>query len=193
MALHPISLTSRFQSSVDVTLDRRILWYNVLLRYRHGIPVRSVVILLRPEAQSPTIVGRIIDDGWPGNFLDFRYKTVRVWEQSPQSLPVAGGLGTLPLAPISARSRKWSCRMWYGGWKADLSGKRQTNYVILEAAACILLGLRFPKEMIGQILSGVRQMKESVTYQAIWEEGEAAGEARGEAKGQNQRRTRSIN
>ena len=36
-----------FQSGVDADLDLRVLVYNVLLRRRHRLPVRSVVILLR--------------------------------------------------------------------------------------------------------------------------------------------------
>ena len=37
------------------------------------------------------------------------------------------------------------------------------------------MGLRYPKAFNAQLLRGVRRMKESVTYQAIMEEGEALG------------------
>src|SRR5207253_11468456 len=46
-----------FQASYDSTLSERILQYNVLLRVRHSLPVRSVVILLRPEADGKTMTG----------------------------------------------------------------------------------------------------------------------------------------
>jgi len=47
-----------------------------------------------------------------------------------------------------------------------------------------LMGLRYPREMVKRLLEGVKQMKESDTYQAILEEGEARGEARGVARGE---------
>jgi hypothetical protein len=40
------------------------------------------------------------------------------------------------------------------------------------------MGLRYPRAFSEQLLKGVRAMKESVTYQAIIEEGEAIGEVR---------------
>jgi predicted transposase YdaD len=48
----------------------------------------------------------------------------------------------------------------------------------------VLMGLRYPRELSGQLLRGVRGMKESVTYMEIFEEGEAKGQAIGEARGQ---------
>jgi predicted transposase YdaD len=53
----------------------------------------------------------------------------------------------------------------------------------LWTATLVLLGLRYPRDFVTQLLSGVRAMKDSVTYQAIVEEGKAAGRAEGIAKG----------
>jgi predicted transposase YdaD len=53
----------------------------------------------------------------------------------------------------------------------------------LWSATYILMGLRYERALIQRLLQGVITMKESVTYQAILEEGAAIGEARGEAKG----------
>jgi predicted transposase YdaD len=171
-----------FQSSIDQKLDWRILLYSVLLRYRHGLPVRSIVIMLRPEALSPSNTGRVEDSGWPDNRLDFSYKLARVWEQ-PASVPLKGGLGTLPLALISdlpPAQLQEVVRQVEG--RLDVESPSDAREI--ETAAYILMGLRYSREMIGQLLKGTRKMKESVTYQAIFEEGEARGEARGEAKGQ---------
>ena len=49
----------------------------------------------------------------------------------------------------------------------------------LLVATYTLLGLRYDRSLADQLLRGVREMHESVTYQAILEEGEARGEARG--------------
>src|SRR3984957_18836364 len=53
----------------------------------------------------------------------------------------------------------------------------------LWSAAYILMGLRYERAMAKALLRGVLNMKESVTYQAILEEGEVIGVAKGEAKG----------
>ncbi len=47
----------------------------------------------------------------------------------------------------------------------------------LWSAAYILMGLRYEQALIQVLLRGVLHMKESVTYQAILEEGEAIGKA----------------
>ncbi len=48
---------------------------------------------------------------------------------------------------------------------------------ILWASTYILMGLRYPPALAAQLLRGVRNMKESTTYQAILEEGAAQGRA----------------
>src|SRR5262249_42189756 len=55
-----------FQSGHDSSrLPRRIRLYNALLDDRHGILVRSVAVILRPEADSPQLSGRF-ERGFPG-------------------------------------------------------------------------------------------------------------------------------
>jgi predicted transposase YdaD len=53
---------------------------------------------------------------------------------------------------------------------------------VLWSATYILMGLRFPREFAGQLLKGVRAMKESDTYQAILEEGKIEGKIEGKAE-----------
>src|ERR1700753_3785209 len=79
----------------------RVLLYNVLLRWRHNLPVRSVVVLLRPEAESAFTRGRVQDRTDPQYPLEFGYRIVRAWEQRPET-GLAGGLGAIPLAPLGA-------------------------------------------------------------------------------------------
>src|SRR5207244_1176241 len=53
----------------------------------------------------------------------------------------------------------------------------------LRTATYILMGLRYPRDMVRQLLKGVRSMKESDTYQAILEEGFEKGIEKGRAEG----------
>ena len=172
------------QSSYDATMGGRILRYNVLGTVKFGLPVQSVVFLLRPEADGPSLSGRVEYriDGSDDCFLTFGYRVVRVWELSAAEL-LRGALGTLPLALVSdidvadlpAAVERMETRLH----EEAEPGERKT----LWTTAYLLMGLKYPKEFAAQLLRGVQELKESVTYQAILEEGELKGVLKGQAKG----------
>lgn len=182
VASEPYIAHLEFQSGADPELDQRMLLYNVLLRSKHKLPVRTVVVLLRPQAESLGITGRVLEVNDPDVYLDFRYRVIRLWEQPVESV-LSGGLGTLPLAPISNVSEgdlpKVIERM-----ETRLTSELSSSDVS-EAwtATFILLGLRYPPNVGRAVLSGARNMKDSTTYQAILAEGEAKGQAKGESAG----------
>ncbi len=88
----------------------------------------------------------------------------------------------MPLAPLSAVA------------EAALPGviRRMDERIRAEAtadeagtlwtAADVLMGLRYSRQLVAELLQGVHGMKESVTYQAIVEEGEAKGKAEGKVE-----------
>lgn len=53
----PWILQVEAQSSYDPSLPERMLYYSTLLSKRHGMPVRSVAVLLRPEADGRAMTG----------------------------------------------------------------------------------------------------------------------------------------
>ena len=180
----PWLLHIELQASYEDDLPIRLARYNVLLEYRHRVPVWSVVILLRPEADGQAISGRLQRSLPTGVcYDDFRYHVVRAWEQPVESV-LAGGLATLPLAPIADVQvdqlaeivRRMQARLAQEA-TGVLAGSLWT-------ASYLLMGLRYPPNLITRVLQGVRGMKESTTYQAILAEGEAKGQAEGLAKGQ---------
>lgn len=170
-----------FQASYDPAMGRRLLRYNVLLHYRHGLPVHSVVLLLRPQADGPAMTGRVGYAAGDDLSLHFRYRVLRVWEKDVGEI-LSGGRATLPLAPLAAVSadalpgvvREMEARIEREAPPAEAG--------MLWTATYVLMGLRYPEAFTAQLLKGVRQMKESVTYQAILAEGEAKGKAEGRAE-----------
>jgi hypothetical protein len=166
-----------FQASSDLGLDGRVLVYNALARRRSGLPVRSVVFLLRPQAL-PGASGRISESFGTDHRLEFNYKVVRVWEIKPELL-LAGGIGTLALAPISAASANdlpavidaMKSRL-----DAELSAQASREVWV---AARILTGLRYSPEIVRALFGEVRLMEESTTYQEIIEKGIEKGVAKG--------------
>ncbi len=80
----------------------RMLLYSTVLGHRHALPVRSVLLLLRREANASNLTG-ILEKSREGDaesYLVFRYQVVRLWEE-PLEPWLQGGLGTLPLAALT--------------------------------------------------------------------------------------------
>jgi predicted transposase YdaD len=180
----PYLLHLDFQSGHDsAELPPLLHVRNAVLGHRHGLLVHSVAVLLRPEADSPALTGKL-QRAFPGKmpYLIFEYQVFRVWEKPP-ALFLSGGPGLLPLAPVSAVTT------------AELPGIIQQMEAALSrrsmrgrapdvwAAAYVLMGLRYPRDLLNTLLRGVMSMKESVTYQAIVEEGVEKGKALGKAEG----------
>src|SRR5260370_38667317 len=96
--LHLEFVVGHDAADLPAALNKR----NILLDDRHGLPVRTVVVLLRPTADSPALTG-LRQRGFPEEvpYNVFGYRVIRVWQVPPDQL-LAGGRGTLPLAPISA-------------------------------------------------------------------------------------------
>jgi hypothetical protein len=153
-----------------------LLLYNSALFRRHGFNVRSLLVLLHERADSPQLTG-LYERGVAGQPFDvaLRYAILRVW-RIPAQKWLSGGLGLVPLAPLADVQ------------PADLPAviaqmkKRLDREVTPHQAAdfwsatYILMGLRYEQALIRTLLQGVTSMKESVTYQAILEEGKARGE-----------------
>ncbi len=77
-----------------------LLLYNSALFRRHGVLVRSLLVLLHPGADSRKLTG-LYERGFADEPFDvaLRYRVVRVW-QVPSAAWLAGGLGHVPLAPL---------------------------------------------------------------------------------------------
>lgn len=174
-----------FQASADRQLSQRLLRYNVLLISRHRMPVLSVAVLLRAEADGPGMTG-LLQHSLPGqsSYLDFRYKVVRAWRKPVEEV-LSAGVGMLPLAPLAdvAANDLPGVISRMQDRLAREPGQEQAS---LWTSTYILLGLRYSREFASQLLRGVRAMKESTTYQAILEEGAAKGRAEGRVEGRVQ-------
>jgi predicted transposase YdaD len=154
--------------------------------------VRSLLVLLHRGADSPQLTGEY-ERGFPDEPADFmlRYTIVRVW-QVPAQQWLTGGLGLVPLAPLGD--------VGLDDLPAVLSHVKQRlerelaprEAADLWSAMYILMGLRYERALIQQLVQGVRGMKESVTYQAILEEGEAKGRAKGLVQGKAEEARRML-
>ncbi len=177
--LHTFLLHLELQSTYDPHLPDRVLMYNDLLTYRHDLPVMSVVILLRPAADGRNmsgVVSRHVEGEAP--YLEFRYRVVRIWEV-PVDDVLTWGTGALPLAPLAAGADKRLPDVLVEMDRRIQSETSEREIGELWAITNTLMGLKYPRDTVSQILRGVRRMRESVTYQMILEEGRVEGRAEG--------------
>jgi hypothetical protein len=152
-----------------------LLLYNSALFKRHGLRVRSLLVLLHRGADSPKLTG-FYERGFPDEPFDvaLRYRIVRVWRISPDKW-LAGGLGLVPLAPLGDL-RQQELPAVIARMKRRLDREVSPRLAAdLWSAAYILMGLRYNEGLVQRLLQGVITMRESVTYQAIIEEGKAEG------------------
>jgi predicted transposase YdaD len=153
-----------------------------VLDYRHNLPVLSVAVLLHPGADSPQLTGRVeraLAGEEPHAFL--RYQVLRVWRLPVETL-LSGGLGTLPLVPLSD-VRQEDLPEVVRQMQQRLQHEERTRAGDIWAATRVLMGLRYSYEFVRLLLQRVLGMKESVTYQAIVAEGRVEGRAEGRAEG----------
>ncbi len=175
--VEPWMVHLEFQSSYDPTLPLRIQRYNTLVNYRHRLPVQSMALLLCPDAAGPAMTG-LLQQKLPDGLIyhEFRYNLVRTWERPADEI-LAGGLATLPLAPL-AKVKENELPTVIHAMQERLDREATKNQAeTLWTATYILMGLKYSDELIDRLLEGVQNMKESVTYQKILREGRAEGRA----------------
>jgi predicted transposase YdaD len=148
-------------------LPLRLRLYNSVFEYRHRRLVLSVPVLLCPEADSPQWNG-LLQRGFANEapLSTFRYEVIRVWQLPVEQL-LAGGLGTLALAPISDVA-EGNVRRVIRRVQERLTGPRVPRRAAdVWAATYVLLGLRYSDEFAHALFEEVLGMEQSATYQAI--------------------------
>jgi predicted transposase YdaD len=176
-----------FQSGPDPDLERRLLLYNILLYERYGLPVHTVLILLRPSADRRDLTGQVRYQARSGRGgLMFDFEIVRLWQRPVEAL-LAGPLGMLPLAPLGQLPEGVDPDTALAAVVQQLAERIEREAAgeagaKLLTAAYVLAGLRVSRERVVQLFQGVRHMRESTAYQAILDEGRAEGEAKGRAE-----------
>ena len=180
----PYLLHLDFQAGHDsAELPPLLLQRNVLLHVRHRLPVRTVVVPLRPEADSPALTGRLevrLANEKP--HLVFRYQVLRVFELSPKIF-LEGGLALLPLATIS-NATEGQLPAIIDSIEERLSEPAARGYSsMIWSATGLVMGLRYTPETIYQTLRRIMGIEESSVYQDLLQRGEARGLVKGAVKG----------
>ncbi|MFN8524905.1 MAG: hypothetical protein U0821_17560 [Chloroflexota bacterium] len=171
------------QTSRDPRLLDRVALYYALLSHRHRLPTRSIIVLARPTADGPELDGVLEHRDVDGaHRMTLRYDVVRIWQQ-PATALLQGDLATLPLAPLADLGSAPVTDV------VQAMGRRLESEATIDqrrtlwTATYLLMGLRYNASESLELLKGVLEMRDSVTYQAILEEGRSEGLSRGRAEG----------
>jgi hypothetical protein len=170
--------------SYDLDAPRMMHLYSTLLGRRHRLPVRSVLLLMRREANSPQFTGeyhfhdpeeqaRAAAEGRESlPYTTFRYTVVRLW-QEPMERLLRGPLGMVALAGLTDEAAV-NVGAAVDAIMARLRQPGQapaSSIAKLEATAYVLMGMRHGDEVLDPLFARYKQMEESSTYQAILRRG----------------------
>ena len=175
-----------FQSGPDREVAQRCHLYNAALNFRFGVPVRTIIVLLRPKADAKEIIGKLAYASGCTK-VEFTYEVVRMWQQ-PLEPFLTGGVNLLPLATLCQMPAGRTMEEGLRGVVRDIDRRlaaecEHAKAVRLMTSAFILTGLRVQRDALGSIYDGVRIMHESSAYDMIHDEGLAKGLAVGRTEG----------
>jgi predicted transposase YdaD len=170
------------QAGPSATKHLDVLAYNVLLHRQYRVPVRSIVLLLREQAVHPNMTGRVQYATRPERGrMEFGFEVIRLWETPAEQL-LRSSLATAPLAVLGKLPEALGLKDGLAAVVRQLAERLESEATGDQAdrllvAAYILTGLRLkaPDE-VRQLFQGASiAMRESVTYQAILDEGHVEG------------------
>jgi predicted transposase YdaD len=169
------------QSSHDSELVVNLWFRQAALYRRHRLPVLTVLVLLRPEANSPKIDGKFeiqMPDGWQTNL--YNYRVVRLWDENPEDYLTAA-VNLVPLAPLTDVAES-ALPDLVRRMAERINAEPDPRAEMLWTATYLLMGLSYSEETVSQLLEGVAKMQESTTYQALLRKGRDEGLITGEQK-----------
>jgi hypothetical protein len=170
----PYLVNIELQSGHQTDLVETIWFRQAALFHRHRLPVLTALILMRREANSPSLTGSFeirMPDGWLANRYDFR--VVRLWTEDPEPYLTAG-VNLVPLAPLTNVPEE-ALPGLVRRMETRINAEPRPRAAKLWTATYLLMGLRFSDELTDSLLEGVQAMQESTTYQKILRDGRTEG------------------
>ena len=173
-------LDLNFQVCWDQETLLRVFTYNLLLYREHGVPVHSVVILLRSRDNDLRLEQGVEYSIWPKKgSMRFIPEVVRIWERSIEERLTAG-LGVLALAPLgqlpSGLTREEALpeilRRIHERLTAETTpeqGDQLWNWMYE------LTGLHLTEEQVSPHFRSYEVIRQSLTWQASMRRGEVRG------------------
>ena len=180
----PTLLHLEMESASHLGMPDRMLRYNVAATAANGGALtRSVVVLLRPEANASDLTG-VLERGTPP-YLTFRYGIVRVWNESSAAL-LSGGPGLAPLAILTNDSaRDPGAALAKVRERLGRPDVPELLALQLLNSTFFLAGLRYNDDRIEKFFGRLDMtLEDSTTYQLVMRRGAEKGRLEGKLEGQ---------
>jgi len=163
-----------FQSGPDPYVDARLLLYNAAFYLRYHVPVRSILVLLRPKAEVPGLTGKLTYFAGKKRVV-FPYEVIRMWKEPIRPF-LEGGLALLPLAMLCAMPPGKPLEHAMRDVVRAIDGRlaAEPNYaeaVRIMTGAFRLAFLRVPKDRVESIFERASIMHEVVAWDQAVDEG----------------------
>ncbi len=190
----PSLLHLELEANPRTGIPRELMRYNTLIDHQHGLPVETVLILLRPKAFASDQTGVYRREGVRNNKIaEFRYHVEKVWERSVDYWFQRGSA----LAPLAMLTDEADHRLEdaLDGYRSLIRSENLEGGLTerLLGSSYVLCGLRYDKTRIQNLFRRFDMlMEESTTYQAILEEGREKGLTQGLNQGLTQGRQQSL-
>jgi predicted transposase YdaD len=169
------------QTKVEPNLGERIAEYLVRLYRRDHLPIRSIVVLLRPTAQVPTSPFVIPSDEEDEDSQTTRFRVIRLWEVPQEQVLGTEHYALWPLASVMADVTAESTRAVAERIAALPIPEPERRE--LTGLLAVLAGMRLP---ITEVLEALRRshvideiLRESGFAEYFIAEGKAEGKAEG--------------
>ena len=185
-------VTVEIQCRHDADLERTLWYRQVALDFRHGLPVLTLVVLFRKDANMPGLKGKLERRLPDGTVVSrYNYRVVRLWKQEVETF-LTSGASLLPLAPL-ANVREADLPGVVRRMSERLNQEPPERAAMLWGATYILMGLRYDDRFTNKVLEGVREMfEESTTFQAILRRGREEGREQGRQEGREEGARRLV-
>jgi hypothetical protein len=183
-APQPYALHLELESTSRLGIPEQLLRYNVAANAATGLPIQSVLLLLRPRANASDQSGRLEIAIGGRAYLTFEYLVVRIWEETVETL-LAAGPGLAPLALLTNEAEA-DLERAFEQFRDRLQQPDVPRKVaeVLFGATFVLCGLRYDHERINDLYRRLSMtLEDSSTYQWILGVGKAEGIAVGKAEG----------
>lgn len=179
--LEPALVHLEMESSGHLGMPADLMWYNDLLSRAAGLPVHSVLLLLRRKAHATDQTGVYQQRGTGGRLIhEFHYTVVRVWEELVDRL-LAGGVGLAPLALLTDEAER-DLPAAFARIERQLRPPAVSGKVTEEllSAAFVLGGLRYDERRLTDLYRRLNMtLEDSTTYQWIVRKGLQQGREEG--------------
>lgn len=168
----PALLHLELESGGRLGIPTELLRYNVAAHGATGLPVASVVVLLRPKATATDLTGVLELSAAGRVYLTFRYTVVRLW-QEPMAAFLDGGVGLAPLALLTNEAaadlptafERFDARLRQPVVAPDVRDK-------LLGAGFVLGGLRYQSQALVDLYMSLNNiLEDSTTYQWLMHRG----------------------